>query len=267
MSFPSVYTPTASDFMQPRGVGSFKQLAGCKMPPPCMEGYSQFKMPGTNTMCCRKTKAAGTAGRKRKPCKGRKVRSKLSGRCVLRKNLKKATPAGPPRPRAPKPGAIDMKAAKASLRNTFAQMINGKPRAPGFIITLAGVTGRTPADKIANLRRVLSACRTAGVPLLKKTGKGFKTYRTLISQCNVRMSTPMTGGLLSQKVGGSTLQRAMAKFKANRGTAPVFGPAPEPMESVLERARNTPLPDDVDLAELDFGRRMSRLRFGSRRYY
>ena len=263
MSFPPIYTPTAADFIQSRGGGSFKQLAGCRMPPPCMEGYSQFRMPGTDTMCCRKTQSK--AGRKRKPCKARKVRSRVSGRCVLRKNLKKARAAGPPRPRVPKPGAIDMRAAKASLRNTFAQLINGKLRAPGFITTLAGVTGRTPADKIANLRRVLSACKRAGIPLLKKTGRGFKSYRTLITQCNVRMTSPTAGGLLSERVGGTTLQRALAKFKANRGTAPVFGPAPA-LEGYEAPDEFVDTPSSFD----EFGRRMSRfgrLRFGARRYF
>jgi hypothetical protein len=84
-----------------------------------------------------------------------------------------------------------MKAAKELLRNNYSMVINGVQRAPGFITTLKGVTGKNPAEKIANLRRVLSTCKRVGVPLLKKTGKGFKAYRTLVSQCSVTMTRPV----------------------------------------------------------------------------
>ena len=253
------------------GPGSFSDLATCRMPPPCMEGYTQFRMPGTDSMCCRKTTAAKAPVRRKKPCQGGKVRCKVTGRCILRRNIKKCNngSSAPKTPRAPKPGSIDMKAAKALLRNNYSMLLNGKSRAPGFITTLKGVTGKNPAEKIANLRRVLSTCKRVGVPLLKKSGKGFKSYRTLISQCKVTMSTPVQN-IFSERPGGSVNNRLLSKIRAFRA-AKASKPLPTVEAAMLARpaapvqtldefyqdALNTPLPND-------FG--MRRLRFGFRRY-
>jgi hypothetical protein len=215
------------------GPGSFRDLATCTMPPPCMEGYSQFRMPGTDSMCCRrsvgyksksKTSAASKTRycKKQKACKKTQFRCQRTGRCMLirNKNLcespkKRCTPRDPAAPRASKPGSVNMKAAKEILRENYAEDVNGRLRAPGFITTLKGVTGRTQADKIANLRRVLATCRRARIPLLKVNGSGFKSYRTLVSQCAVRMTQPVPN-IFSEHLGGTTQQRAVKNFLLGR---------------------------------------------------
>jgi len=122
---------------------------------------------------------------------------------------KRCTPRDPAAPRASTPGSVNMKAAKEILRENYAEDVNGRLRAPGFITTLKGVTGRTQADKIANLRRVLATCRRVGIPLLKVNGSGFKSYRTLVSQCAVRMTQPVPN-IFSRR---TTQQRAVDNFK------------------------------------------------------
>jgi len=280
------------------GPGSFRDLATCTMPPPCMEGYSQFRMPGTDSMCCRRTSAAKGSVRRKKPCQGGKVRCKASGKCILRRNLKKCNSGSsePKTPRASKPGSINMKAAKELLRNNYSMILNGKSRAPGFITTLKGVTGKNPAEKIANLRRVLSTCKRVGVPLLKKTGKGFKAYSTLVSQCNVRMTTPVqnifsqrpgkaVNNVLRNKLNALRARKSQddsinsflgvpnksqddsinsflgmpSKSRATLASALNARPAApvQNLDEFYQDALNTPLPND-------FG--MRRLRFGFRRY-
>jgi mRNA-degrading endonuclease RelE of RelBE toxin-antitoxin system len=139
---------------------------------------------------------------------------------IRNKNLcespkKRCTPRDPAAPRASKPGSVNMKAAKEILRENYAEDVNGRLRAPGFITTLKGVTGRTQADKIANLRRVLATCRRARIPLLKVNGSGFKSYRTLVSQCAVRMTQPVPN-IFSEHLGGTTQQRAVKNFLLGR---------------------------------------------------
>ena len=221
------------------GLGTFRKLKGCKMPPPCNLGYSQFKMKGTRgTMCCRKTKSK-VSSRKKKPCTGGKVRSSTTGRCVLRKNLKRKGS------KAVGASGFSLVDAKKKLRVTYAVKVNGKLKAPGFIGTLKGVTGRGPIEKIANLRRVLSSCKKIGVKLVKQDGK-FKTYRTLVGQCGVKFrSTP----------GPIALSNLLAKRRARKAAA-----AAEPKQLMLEWKPSAPLPDDIDLNALDFGMRLRRSR-------
>jgi hypothetical protein len=182
-------------------------------------------------------------------------------RCIPREDA-------PPRVSS-KPGSVNMKAAKELLRKNYSMLINGVQRAPGFITTLKGVTGKNPAEKIANLRRVLSTCKRVGVPLLKKTGKGFKAYRTLVSQCKVTISKPVQN-IFSERPGGSVNNRLLSKIRAFRA-AKASKPLPtveaamlaqpvapvQNLDEFYQDALNTPLPND-------FG--MRRLRFGFRRY-
>lgn len=106
--------------------GSFKDLATCRMPPPCMEGYSQFRMPGTDSMCCRKSKGAKKSRPCKcapgyvKPCPHGKVKCPITGKCIKKKNedlcgakrvVKYIGPDGTEIRRA-KTGGANMKAAK-----------------------------------------------------------------------------------------------------------------------------------------------------------
>jgi hypothetical protein len=202
---------------------------------------------------------------------------------------KRCTPRDPAAPRASTPGSVNMKAAKELLRENYAEDVNGRLRAPGFITTLKGVTGRTQADKIANLRRVLATCRRVGIPLLKVNGSGFKSYRTLVSQCAVRMTQPVPN-IFSERVGGTTQQRAVRNFKllgrkAALPSPPPFEPSPKDkklleaiegraavknmMETIMNNVKNNNMVNDDDedynLSNpvFGFGR---RLRFGNRRY-
>ena len=299
------------------GTGSFSDLATCRMPPPCMEGYTQFRMPGTDSMCCRrsvgyklpkKTRVVGPKPphlcKKKKACKKTQFRCQRTGRCMLNKNKDRCDAPKKrciPRDDAPqrvssKPGSINMKAAKELLRTNYSMVINGIRRAPGFITTLKGVTGKTPTDKIVNLRRVLSTCKYAGIPLLKHNGKGFKAYRTLVSQCKVTMTKPVQN-IFAQRPGKSVNNMLLNKLKGlranksrdesinsflgmpnksqdesinsflgmpnkSRGTvtsAMLARPAApvQNLDEFYQDALNTPLPND-------FG--MRRLRFGFRRY-
>jgi hypothetical protein len=237
------------------GLGTFRNLKGCKMPPPCNLGYSQFKMKGTRgTMCCRKNKSAVSA-RKKKPCKNGKVRCSKNGVCMLRKNLKKCH-GSVAVAKAVGASGFSLVDAKKKLRVTYAVSVNGKLKAPGFIGTLKGVTGRGPIEKIANLRRVLSSCKKMGVNLVKKDGK-FKTYRTLVGQCGVKFrSTPAP----------IALSNLLAKRRARKAAAPKqlmleyksSAPVAAPKQLMLEWKPSAPLPDDIDLSALDFGKKVRR---------
>ena len=63
-----------------------------------------------------------------------------------------------------------------------------KPRGkyPSFIKTLKGVGGRTRADKLKKLKKVLSKCRRMGISLTR--GKSFKSYRSLVSRCSNKIT-------------------------------------------------------------------------------
>ena len=75
--------------------------------------------------------------------------------------------------------AADLINMKKKLKQSYSMNIDGKPKAPSFINTLKDVTGHGSAEKIANLRRVLSTCRKMGVPLVRSDGKKFKEYKYL----------------------------------------------------------------------------------------
>ena len=228
------------------GLGTFRKLKGCKMPPPCNLGYSQFKMKGTRgTMCCRKDKSAAVTARKKKPCKNGKVRCSKNGVCMLRKNLKKCH-GSVAVAKAVGASGFSLVDAKRKLRVTYAVSVNGKLKAPGFIGTLNGVTGRGPIEKIANLRRVLSSCKKMGVSLVKKDGK-FKTYRTLVGQCGVKFrSTPAP----------IALSNVIAKYRARKAASKQQMPEYKPL--MLEWKKSASLPDDIDLNALDFGKKVRR---------
>jgi hypothetical protein len=286
------------------GLGSFRNLKSCKMPPPCNLGYSQFKLAGTRgTMCCRKDKSA-VAARKKKPCKGGKVRCSKTGVCVLRKNLKKCNGGVAARKKKPcKDGKVRCKTsgvcilrknlkkcngsvavakavgasgfslvdAKKKLRVTYAVSVNGKLKAPGFIGTLNGVTGRGPIEKIANLRRVLSSCKKMGVKLVKKDGK-FKTYRTLVGQCGVKFrSTPAPialSNLLAKRrarKAASASKQQMPEYKPLMLEYKSSAPVAAPKQLMIEWKPSAPHPDDIDLSALDFGKKVRRSRKSSKR--
>ena len=92
-------------------------------------------------------------------------------------------------------------------------MVNGKRMAPAFINNTKVVSGKTSAEKIANINRVLTTCKRAGVPLLKKDGKGFKAYSTLIAQCNVKLSRESPSGSIFSEPKKNSL---IANWRARR---------------------------------------------------
>jgi hypothetical protein len=182
--------------------------------------------------------------------------SKNKDRCDAPK--KRCVPREDAPPRPSKPGSINMKAAKALLRNNYSMVINGVQRAPGFITTLKGVTGKTPADKIVNLRRVLATCKRAGIPLLKQTGNGFKAYRTLVTQCKVTMTRPVQN-IFSQRPGKAINNVFLNKLKALRARKS----QDESINSFLGMPKPEPVYDLSHPVFNSFG--MRRLRFGGRR--
>ena len=157
----------------------------CAFPPPCGAGYVQYKMSNGGPACCRRKPA-----KKVKKCPKSKKLCPKTGRCVLKRNVKKCG--------TPKKSGFDLKRAKDMLKKKYAQMVNGKLKVPSFLSNMTTVNGKTGTDKIANVNRVLLTCKKMGVPLLKKGGKAFKSYRTLVSKCNVRFSKESPSGVFER---------------------------------------------------------------------
>lgn len=204
---------------------------------------------------------------------------------VTRKTTKKKST----RSTAPK-SSINILAAKKLLRTNYSQLVKGKMKAPSFITTLKSVNGKSGAEKIANLRRVLSSCKKMGIPLLKANGSGFKSYRTLVASCKVTFSRPTGTSVLGEKRGkeainnaDTLLNRKLREWKQKRASpakkngvllldnkpsrmieypdkdefydAPRYGE--EELDQLYDEALRTPLPE--------FGRRLTNLHFGQRR--
>jgi len=74
----------------------------------------------------------------------------------------------------------------ALLKKSYGVSVNGKIRVPSFVSTFKSVPGRTFEEKLAKVRLVLSICKRMNKSLLKKTGKSFKSYRTLVTECKVK---------------------------------------------------------------------------------
>jgi hypothetical protein len=102
---------------------------------------------------------------------------------------------------------------KKILRTGYSTQLKGKSKSPPFITTLQGVTGRTRDEKVANMRRVLSTCKKVGIPLVKQNGTGFKSYRTLVTQCGVKFRTPTSTSILNQKPGKLARNKGLARVK------------------------------------------------------
>jgi hypothetical protein len=111
--------------------------------------------------------------------------------------------------------------SKNILKTNYSVLVKGKMKAPSFISTLKGVSGKTRNDKLANLRRVLSTCKKKRISLLKKNGTGFKSYRTLVSQCGVTFKTPTSTSILNEKPGklarNKGLYRVLRQYDLYRG--------------------------------------------------
>lgn len=150
----------------------------CNNPPPCGDGYVQYRL-ASGVLCCRKQRARSGGA---------------------------AAPAAPARMAR---SNFSLSDAKKKLRASYSVTVNGKPKAPSFISTLEGVNGRGSAEKIANLRRLLSTCKKVGVPLLRSDGKKFKSFKTLVGQCGVTFSRTPRGVHLSNLVS------KLAKRKTN----------------------------------------------------
>jgi hypothetical protein len=137
---------------------------------------------------------------------------KMMGTCVHKK--KKSARFGATKKKVDKQRTVNILAAKKLLRTNYSMLVNGKMKAPSFITTLKGVNGKSGAEKVANLRRVLSTCKKEGIPLLKKNTKSFKSYRTLVSQCKVKFSMSMSSSVLNQKRGLEANQKASARLES-----------------------------------------------------
>jgi len=131
----------------------------------------------------------------RKPCKSPKRRR--SGRCVLPKKYRKA---------------------RVSRRSKTS--VTGE--SPSWVVTLRGVSGKNRSEKKARALRLVNACKAMGVSLRKKKGKGFKSFRTLVTQCGVRFTTrnkivTKTG---ATKVMAKYLKRKVARRRASAASKP-----------------------------------------------
>jgi hypothetical protein len=126
-----------------------------------------------------------------------------------RKSTKKTTKKSMDKQRS-----VNILAAKKLLRTNYSVSVNGKMKAPSFITTLRGVNGKSGAEKVANLRRVLSTCKKVGVPLIKKNTRTFKSYRTLVTQCKIKFSSAMDSSVLNQKRGLEANQKASARLES-----------------------------------------------------
>jgi len=142
----------------------------------------------------------------------------LQGKCIHKKpkriafgkkSTKKTTKKSMDKQRS-----VNILAAKKLLRTNYSVSVNGKMKAPSFITTLRGVNGKSGAEKVANLRRVLSTCKKVGVPLIKKNTRTFKSYRTLVSECKIKFSSAMDSSVLNQKRGLEANQKASARLES-----------------------------------------------------
>jgi hypothetical protein len=237
----------------------------------CPKGYSYCSMRG---MCVHK-----------------KRRSRFSA-TKAKKTLKK-----PKAPKAPKQRTVNILGAKKLLRTNYAELVSGKLKAPSFITTLKGVNGKNGAEKVANLRRVLSTCKKMGVPLRKAKGNTFKSYRTLVKQCKITFSKGISSSVLNQKRGkeanikaSALLESKLKSFKAKLAkkrmekkqkdaefTSSIRSQKPLLLENGSDEfydsspnfdysneykdAMRTPLPGDLN--EVDFGH-LRNLRFGKK---
>ena len=137
----------------------------------------------------------------------------MRGSCIHKKSKRSAFGAAKKKS-VDKQRTVNILAAKKLLRTNYSVSFKGKMRAPSFITTLRGVNGKSGAEKVANLRRVLSTCKKVGVPLLKKNMKSFKSYRTLVSQCKIKFSSAMDSSVLNQKRGLEANQKASARLES-----------------------------------------------------
>jgi len=137
----------------------------------------------------------------------------MRGSCVHKKPKRSAFGAAKKKS-VDKQRTVNILAAKKLLRTNYSVSFKGKMKAPSFITTLRGVNGKSGAEKVANLRRVLSTCKKVGVPLLKKNMKSFKSYRTLVSQCKIKFSSAMDSSVLNQKRGLEANQKASARLES-----------------------------------------------------
>ena len=137
----------------------------------------------------------------------------LRGKCIHKKPKRSAFGAAKKKS-VDKQRSVNILAAKKLLRTNYSVSFKGKMKAPSFITTLRGVNGKSGAEKVANLRRVLSTCKKVGVPLLKKNMKSFKSYRTLVTQCKIKFSSAMDSSVLNQKRGLEANQKASARLES-----------------------------------------------------
>jgi len=137
----------------------------------------------------------------------------LRGSCIHKKPKRSAFGAAKKKS-VDKQRSVNILAAKKLLRTNYSVSVNGKMKAPSFITTLRGVNGKSGAEKVANLRRVLSTCKKVGIPLLKNNTRTFKAYRTLVTQCKIKFSSAMDSSVLNQKRGLEANQKASARLES-----------------------------------------------------
>ena len=138
----------------------------------------------------------------------------MRGKCIHKKPKRSAFGRKTTKKSMDKQRSVNILAAKKLLRTNYSVSVNGKMKAPSFITTLRGVNGKSGAEKVANLRRVLSTCKKVGVPLIKKNTRTFKSYRTLVTQCKIKFSSAMDSSVLNQKRGLEATQKASARLES-----------------------------------------------------
>jgi len=145
----------------------------CKFPPPCNEGYEQFKLQGGGPPCCRKMNHD-------KGCPFGKFKCPITGHCVMKRYLKNCT------------NLADFKKEIMGLVDTYGVEVKGLKTLPSYIKTLRGVGGKNRMDRLNRVKHVLNVCKTANVPLVRFDGR-FKKWKTLIGECKARFRVPKGG--------------------------------------------------------------------------
>jgi hypothetical protein len=138
-------------------------------------------MPSTKKCSRGKTRSEKSGRCVRKPCGEGKKRKRSTGKCV-KTRVKKTKKTSVTKTKIPS----NKKRVVALLKKSYGVSVNGKIKVPSFVSTFKSVPGRTFDDKLAKVRLVLSTCKKMNKSLLKKTGKSFKSFKTLVSECKVK---------------------------------------------------------------------------------
>jgi hypothetical protein len=142
----------------------------CKFPPPCNEGYEQFKLKGGGPPCCRKINHD-------KGCPAGKFKCPITGHCIMKRYLKTCG------------NVSDLKKEIMGLVDTYGVTVKGVKSLPSYMKTLRGIGGKNRTERLNRVKHVLDVCKGANIPLVKNNGR-FKQFKTLVSQCKAQFRVP-----------------------------------------------------------------------------